>query len=199
MAMALSPRGRSDTAALALGNNAGGPRHGGRRAGRPHLRLPGQQFHPRLVSAWVLFFGLLTSLLYAYLFKNPILALVLALGVGMAADGGIAAYYAISPPVYPTIAHGTGVGWMIGWGRTVSILAPIASGYLLDADIGAATVYQIFGGSWRWGGVFVLLRHRTYASESEEMTETIPAAAHSPPHSAQRPQRHTRAVDRHAV
>ena len=62
------------------------------------------RFHPRLVTAWVLFFGLLTSLLCAYLFKNPILALVLALGVGMAADGGIAAYYAISPPVYPTIA-----------------------------------------------------------------------------------------------
>ena len=101
MAMALSPRGRSDTAALALGNNAGGPRHGGRRAGRPHLRLPGQQFHPRLVSAWVLFFGLLTSLLYAYLFKNPILALVLALGVGMAADGGIAAYYADQPARLP--------------------------------------------------------------------------------------------------
>ena len=129
--------------------------------------------------------------------KNPTLALVLALGVGMAADGGIAAYYAISPPVYPTIARGTGVGWMIGSGRIVSILARIASGYLLDAGIGAATLYQIFGGFMAMSGVFVLLLHRTYASESEEMTETIPAArALATPHSAQRPQRRTRAASR---
>ncbi len=121
---------------------------------------------------------MVTYLLYASFFRNPVLALVLALGVGIAANGGIAAYYAISPSVYPTIARGTGVGWMIGLGRIVSILAPIASGYLLDAGVGAATLYQIFGGFMALSGAFAWLLHRTYASDSVEMDESIPAAAH---------------------
>jgi MFS family permease len=38
---------------------------------------------------------------------------------------GIAAFYAISPFVYPTVHRGAGVGLMIGVGRGVAILAPI--------------------------------------------------------------------------
>ena len=40
---------------------------------------------------------------------------------------------------------------MIGSGRIVSILTPIAFGYLLDAGIGAPTLYQIFGGFMAMG------------------------------------------------
>ncbi len=63
----------------------------------------------------------------------------------MAGNGGIVAFYAISPSIYPTAARGTGVGWMVGFGRTWGILAPIVAGYLLAAGLTAKSLYMIFG------------------------------------------------------
>ena len=74
--------------------------------------------HPRVLTAGLaFFFGLVTFGLYANYFGTPTMALTLALAVGFTTNGGNAAYYAISPPVYPTRARATGVGWMIGIGR----------------------------------------------------------------------------------
>ena len=92
--------------------------------------------HPRVLTAGLaFFFGLVTFGLYANYFGTPTMALTLALAVGFTTNGGNAAYYAISPPVYPTRARATGVGWMIGIGRIGSIIAPVVAGYLLAAGM----------------------------------------------------------------
>ena len=67
----------SDTAAQAIGNNAGVLVAVGGVLGALIFAYLASRFHPRLVAAWVLFFGLLTYLLYANFFKNPTLALLL--------------------------------------------------------------------------------------------------------------------------
>lgn len=160
----------AEPSALAYGNNAGVLVAVGGVAGALLFAYFARRFHPRIVTAYTLLWGLVSYVLYANLFKTPALALLLAVGVGIAANGGIAAFYAISPPIYPTKARGTGVGWMVGFGRIVAILAPILAGYLIAAGISTQTLYQAFGVVLAISALCVLLLHRTFASESESLT-----------------------------
>ncbi len=168
----------SDSAAASYGTNAGVLVSFGGVAGALIFAALAKRIHPRMLTAYTLLWGLIIYVLYANLFKTPALALILAVGVGMAANGGIVAFYAISPAIYPTAARGTGVGWMIGFGRGVAILAPIIAGYLLDGGMAASTLYQIFGVIMLLGALCVIALHRTFKGESEAMMESVPAAAH---------------------
>ncbi len=133
--------------------------------------------HPRLLTTWLaIFFGLACFGLYATFFGTPVLALTLALAVGFTTNGGNAAYYAISPSVYPTRARATGVGWMIGIGRIGSIVAPVVAGYLLAAGISAPGLYRIFGVVIALGGVMVYLLHRSYRGQEEDPDKALAAS-----------------------
>ncbi|MBV9249996.1 MAG: hypothetical protein JO227_12215 [Acetobacteraceae bacterium] len=85
----------------------------------------------------------------------------------MFVNGGVAAFYAISPFVYLTMARGSGVGWMIGFGRAVAILAPIFTGYMLTAGWTPQIAYQFFGGVLTVAGIAVILLDWTYRRRSE--------------------------------
>lgn len=171
----------SASAAQAFGNNAGVlVSFGGVIAALIFAWLT-TKMHPRIATAVIMFWGVLAYFLYANLFQTPALALILALGVGMAGNGGIMAWYAVSPPIYPTAARATGVGWMIGFGRTMGIIAPIVAGYLLNAGLTARTLYMIFGALFALAGVAAIALHRTYAGESTAMTEDIPVLAEEKP------------------
>lgn len=136
------------------------------------------RWHPRMLTAiLVTVFGLAFFNLYASNFTVPALALTLAVAVGFTTNGGNAAYYAISPSVYPTRLRATGVGWMIGIGRIGSIVAPIIAGYLLDAGFTAPTLYRIFGVVIAIGGVLVYVLHRTYRGLGEDADATLATAA----------------------
>jgi hypothetical protein len=88
---------------------------------------------PRMATVLIMFGGAIAYVLYANYFHSVAVALTLAVFVGVFADGGVAAFYAISPFVYPTVVRDAGVGLMIGFGRGVAILAPIFTGFLLKA------------------------------------------------------------------
>jgi benzoate transport len=140
------------------------------------------RIHPRLLtSGLAVFFGLACFGLYANFFGTPALALVLALAVGFTTNGGNAAYYAISPPVYPTRVRATGVGWMIGIGRIGSIIAPVVAGYLLAAGMTASGLYQIFGVVIAVGGVMVYLLHRTYRGQEEDADKLVAELTYETP------------------
>lgn len=134
---------------------------------------------PRLVTALLMFGGAAAFWLFANNFANAGLALVLAVAVGMFANGGIAAFYAISPTIYPAAVRGTGVGLMIGFGRAVAIIAPIFTGYLLNAGWASDGVYQLFAGLLLVAGGAVLVLDWSYRGLSED-PETPEAAAGSP-------------------
>lgn len=122
---------------------------------------------PRIVTALIMFGGSVAYVLFANNFHEAALALTLAVFVGACANGGLAAFYAISPFIYPTTVRGTGVGLMIGFGRGVAILAPIFTGYLLKSAWTPQDIYQFFAAVLVVAGVATVLLDRTYRGRSE--------------------------------
>jgi benzoate transport len=124
------------------------------------------KIHPRVLTAFVMFFGTVVYFAFAYFFHVTSLVLVLAVLIGVAANGGVAAYYAISPPIYPTGIRASAVGLMIGFGRAVAFLAPNIAALLLAQGLRPPGVYQIYGVVLAVSGVAVLLLHRTYSGDN---------------------------------
>lgn len=97
---------------------------------------------PLLVTA--LLGSAIAYLIFAMVFETISLAMVFALVLGMLTTAGIAGFYAVSPDIYSPRARATGVGWMIGVGRLMSILAPILTGYLLSGGWAPETIFATF-------------------------------------------------------
>src|SRR5204862_96865 len=74
------------------------------------------------------------------------LALWTALLLGVLSNAAMAGLYAVGPPLYPTAVRATGMGCAIGIGRLGAILAPLASGALLDRGWEAQQLYGPFSG-----------------------------------------------------
>ncbi|MBB3810402.1 MFS transporter [Pseudochelatococcus contaminans] len=103
--------------------------------------------HPRTATALLIGLGGIAFYLYAVNVTNVSVAMVIAVAVGMCANGGLAAYFAISPSIYPTMLRGTGVGLMIGVGRGFAILGPIVTGFILAGSWTPVDVYKLFAGA----------------------------------------------------
>src|SRR5208282_4079828 len=84
-------------------------------------------------------------------------ALWTALLLGIMANAAMAGLYAVGPPLYPTAVRATGMGWAIGIGRFGAILAPLASGALLDHGWAPAQLYFLFSAPFAIAGVAMLL------------------------------------------
>jgi hypothetical protein len=80
----------------------------------------------------------------------------------MAANGGVAAYYAISPSIYPTAVRASAVGLMMGFGRVIAFLAPNIAAFMLTRGLTPPQVYMVYGVVLALSGVAVLFLHRTY-------------------------------------
>jgi MFS family permease len=76
------------------------------------------------------------------------IALWTALLLGIIANAAMAGLYAVGPPLYPTAVRTTGMGWAIGIGRFGAILAPLASGALLERGWLPAQLYYFFSASF---------------------------------------------------
>lgn len=124
------------------------------------------KIHPRLVTAIVMLFGTAAYFLFANFFTNTTLVFVLAVAIGIAANGGVAAYYAISPPIYPTAIRASAVGLMMGFGRVVAFLAPNIAAFMLNAGLTPPQVYMVYGVVLALSGVAVWLLHRTYSGDN---------------------------------
>ena len=85
----------------------------------------------RLTCACLFATGVLVGLFAMVL---PVLgvALVTGLLLGGVVNGAMAGLYAITPRLYQPHVRTTGMGWAIGIGRSGAILAPIATGVLVD-------------------------------------------------------------------
>ncbi len=125
------------------------------------------RLRPRVVTIGMLICGAVVFVLYANNYQSTSIALALAVCVGMVANGGVAAFYAISPFVFPTTARGAGVGLMIGIGRGVAIVAPILTGYLLKAGWTPQGMYELFAGFFVVASIAILVLDRTYRGHSE--------------------------------
>jgi benzoate transport len=89
-------------------------------------------------------FTLLAALaMIVFIISTAALALALAIGVAVGAliNGCIAGLYTVTPELYAANLRSTGMGWAIGIGRIGAILAPLATGRLLDASWSPVQLY----------------------------------------------------------
>lgn len=123
------------------------------------------RYRPRVVTAVFVLCGSISYLLFSSQMHNVSAALVLAVCIGVFANGGATAFYAISPSVYPTTVRATGVGWMVGFARASAVGVPLAIGYLLQSGWTPSEFYLTFGLILAVGAVFAWLLDRTYEAE----------------------------------
>lgn len=83
------------------------------------------------------------ALMVMFIVSIPMLAVAFALGVliGALINGCVAGLYTLAPALYGPRIRTTGVGWAIGIGRAGAILAPLATGSLLDAGWSSQQLY----------------------------------------------------------
>ena len=121
----------------------------------------------RLVASAMLLLALPIYLAFAS-YHTTEAAKVLTVLLGMVTIGGVSALYAISPFVYPTAHRGTAIGFMMGYGRSVSVIVPIAMGYLLQNGLTPKALYQFFGVLVLVAGLLVYCLHLSYRGRSED-------------------------------
>lgn len=102
------------------------------------------KFRSQLLLVATLVGAAVAYLIFGLVFQQVGVAMVLALFLGILTTAGIAGFYATSPGVYTARARATGVGWMIGLGRLVSIVAPILVGYLISGGWQPENVFFLF-------------------------------------------------------
>ncbi|RKP47153.1 MFS transporter [Pararobbsia silviterrae] len=115
---------------------------------------------PIVVTVGILAGGAIVYVLYSMCFRVVELAIPLSMLVGVCASGGVCAFYAISPPLYPAVARGTGVGLMMGFGRAISVIVPIWTGYMLTLGWTPSMLYGVFGAILAASAFFILLLDR---------------------------------------
>jgi benzoate transport len=96
-----------------------------------------------------LLFGALAGAAGAYVLFGAVFTMIpVAMGtavlLGILTTAGIAGFYAVAPGVYSATSRATGIGWMIGIGRLVSIVAPILVGYLIDGGWAPQNIFYLF-------------------------------------------------------
>nr|WP_284711024.1 MFS transporter [Brevibacterium sp. XM4083] len=93
-------------------------------------------------------FSVIAAILMAiFIFTAQWIALVIVVGVlvGMFINGCIAGLYVLTPQSYSSSLRSTGSGWGIGVGRIGAIIAPIATGALLDGGWSPQAIYVFVG------------------------------------------------------
>lgn len=93
-------------------------------------------------------FTVLAAILMAiFVFTAQWTAVVLVLGVvvGLFINGCIAGLYVLTPQSYTSGLRSTGAGWAIGIGRFGAIIAPTATGALMDGGWSPESIYVAVG------------------------------------------------------
>ena len=99
---------------------------------------------PAPVLAWIL---ALTSVIFAtfsLFYGNFAITIVLASLLGLFATTGIGGFQTVGPQIYEPQQRASGVGFMIGFGRILSIFSPIIVGSMLDKGIAPERLFTIF-------------------------------------------------------
>lgn len=102
------------------------------------------RFLPRVLLIAALALSAVAYILFGIVFHVVPVAMIVALLLGILTTSAIAGFYALTPGIYSARARATGMGWMIGLGRLMSIVAPIMVGVLLDSGWRPENIYFLF-------------------------------------------------------
>lgn len=91
---------------------------------------------------------LISALIYVIFgmtFNQLSVAIIVGALLGVVTSANVAGFYATTPALFPAALRGTGIGWMVGIGRLVSIVSPILVGFLLAGGWKAESIFMLFG------------------------------------------------------
>ncbi|MCZ4587584.1 MFS transporter [Rhodococcus opacus] len=95
-----------------------------------------------LVLALVL--SAVSYVVFGMVFESVSGGLYAAFLLGLITTGAVAGFYVYAPGIYTARARATGMGWTMGIGRMMSILAPILVGFLIDGGLQPQTIFFVF-------------------------------------------------------
>ena len=87
----------------------------------------------------------LIYVIFGMAFNQTSVAILVGAVLGVVTSANVAGFYATTPALFPAALRGTGIGWMVGIGRLVSIVSPILVGYLLAGGWKAENIFMLFG------------------------------------------------------
>jgi benzoate transport len=106
----------------------------------------------RLVSFCLLASAALMAL-FAIAETNLPVALIVGVALGGMSTSAMAGFYALTPTLYDANLRSSGMGWGIGVGRIGAILAPLATGLLVDRGWHLLQLFCLFAGTFLLAGV----------------------------------------------
>ncbi len=105
-----------------------------------------------LEPRWLITFCLLVSCalmgVFAMTTNDVSIGLITGVALGGMSTSAMAGFYALTPALYGPQLRTTGMGWGIGIGRLGAILAPLATGSLVDHGWHALELYWLFAGTF---------------------------------------------------
>jgi benzoate transport len=91
--------------------------------------------------------------LFAIAATNPPAALIAGVVLGGMSTTAMAGFYALTPTLYYADLRTSGMGWGIGIGRIGAILAPLATGVLVDHNWHSLQLFCLFAGTFLLAGL----------------------------------------------
>jgi MFS family permease len=80
-----------------------------------------------------------------------------AVGMGLAVQGGFSGFYSLAAQIYPTEVRSSGIGWAIGIGRGGSVIGPLLGGFLLGQHLPLWIVFLCFAIPLALSGILAAL------------------------------------------
>lgn len=115
--------------------------------------------------------------LYGAAFGVPQIAIGVGVLLGVLSVAGVAGFYAVGPSIYTAHSRSTGVGWMVGVGRLVSISSPIMVGVLIANGWQPADLFYLLAVPLLIGSVCIAaigLSQRRKQSDTEGIIHQAP-------------------------
>jgi MFS family permease len=81
------------------------------------------------------------------------IALIAGVALGGMSTSAMAGFYALTPTLYDADLRASGMGWGIGVGRIGAILAPLATGVLIDHSWHWLQLFYLFAGTFILAGL----------------------------------------------
>ncbi len=109
-----------------------------------------------LVAVFLSSSGILMAV-FATVTDHLSLLLVLIGGVGVFLIGGFTGLYAVAAKAYPTAIRSTGIGWVMGLGRSGAVFGPAVAGYLIASGLSMSANFYVFAVPMVIGGIVAYL------------------------------------------